>query len=155
MWTGPGRWRPRRAWRRKHDAVRRGAAACVVGPQRDAGAGPAETGGTSEPDAGLVPGGADAGVASAVFGLIRSPQGEPVQGATLTLFGPSGARLDRVDSLADGSYIVSVPGAGRYDLVVSAPGSTARSFLIEVGTDPLVYDVELPVRPAGEADAVT
>ncbi|RFU87477.1 carboxypeptidase regulatory-like domain-containing protein [Streptomyces triticagri] len=126
-----------------------------MGAGRDAagpGAGGSTAGDSRAADRGPDPSDASApGIVSAVFGLIRTPEGEPVQGATLTLFGPSGARLDRVDSLADGSYIVSVPGTGAYDLVVSAPGSAPRSFLIEVGADPLVYDVELPVSP----DAVT
>ena len=62
----------------------------------------------------------------------------------MTLLTKGGRQLDRVTSLADGSYILSVPAPGTYLLAATAPsyGSRARQVTIEDG--PLVYDVELP-----------
>ncbi|MFF1694272.1 MMPL family transporter [Streptomyces sp. NPDC058257] len=89
-------------------------------------------------------------VASVVHGFIRTAEGEPVDGATLTLLSTGGRRLDRVVSLADGSYIVAAPSAGAYLLAVSASGYAARARHIAVANEPLVYDVELAF---GELDA--
>ncbi|MBK3570310.1 MMPL family transporter [Streptomyces sp. MBT62] len=91
------------------------------------------------------------GPSSAVHGFVRTTDGEPVEGAAVTLRTTGGRELDRVESLADGSYIVSVPGPGTYLLATTAPsyGSTARQ--VAVTDDPLVYDVELA---EGEVDAV-
>ncbi|MFF1708769.1 MMPL family transporter [Streptomyces sp. NPDC058268] len=91
------------------------------------------------------------GVASVVHGFIRTADGEPVDGATLTLLSKGGGQLDRVTSLADGSYIVAAPSAGAYLLAVTAPGYAARARHIVVADEPLVYDVELAL---GEMDAV-
>ncbi|MEV0903821.1 MMPL family transporter [Streptomyces hokutonensis] len=91
------------------------------------------------------------GPSSAVHGFVRTTDGEPVEGAAVTLLSAGGRQLDRVESLADGSYIVSVPGPGTYLLATTAPsyGSIARH--VAVTDDPLVYDVELA---EGEVDAV-
>ncbi|XUL94278.1 MMPL family transporter [Streptomyces galilaeus] len=91
------------------------------------------------------------GPSSAVHGFVRTTEGEPVEGASVTLLSKGGRQLDRVESLADGSYIVSVPGPGTYLLATTAPsyGSIARH--VVVTDDPLVYDVELA---EGEVDAV-
>ncbi|MFD4478428.1 MMPL family transporter [Streptomyces sp. NPDC058471] len=91
------------------------------------------------------------GVASVVHGFIRTADGEPVDGATLTLLSKGSGQLDRVTSLADGSYIVAAPSAGAYLLAVTAPGYVARARHIVVADEPLVYDVELAL---GEMDAV-
>ncbi len=91
------------------------------------------------------------GPASAVHGFVRTTEGEPVEGASVTLRTTGGRELDRVEALADGSYIVSVPGPGTYLLATTAPsyGSTARQ--VTVTDSPLVYDVELA---EGEVDVV-
>ncbi|MFI6401180.1 MMPL family transporter [Streptomyces sp. NPDC050548] len=91
------------------------------------------------------------GPSSAVHGFVRTTDGEPVESAAVTLRTTGGRELDRVESLADGSYIVSVPGPGTYLLATTAPsyGATARQ--VTVTDDPLVYDVELA---EGEVDAV-
>ena len=49
--------------------------------------------------------------------------GRTRDGAALTLLSKGGRQLDRVTSLADGSYIVSVPSAGAYLLAVTATGT--------------------------------
>ncbi|MFJ1973311.1 MMPL family transporter [Streptomyces sp. NPDC087903] len=91
------------------------------------------------------------GGASVVHGYVRTTEGEPVENATVTLLTTGGRRLDGVTSLADGSYIVSVPEPGTYLLATTATpyGSKARQVIVENG--PLVHDVELA---EGEVDAV-
>ncbi|WP_199549207.1 MMPL family transporter [Streptomyces sp. N35] len=83
------------------------------------------------------------GGASAVHGFLRTPDGEAVADAVLTLVSRGGRQLDRVDSLADGSYILAAPGPGSYLLAVTATGFAPRARHVMIGEDPLVYDVEL------------
>ncbi|MFF9275252.1 MMPL family transporter [Streptomyces griseosporeus] len=91
------------------------------------------------------------GPASVVHGFVRDATGAPVDGASVTLLTTGGRRLDRVRSLADGSYIVSVPAPGTYLLAATASSYGARARHVTVGEGPLVYDVELV---EGEVDAV-
>ncbi|MGP4044947.1 MMPL family transporter [Streptomyces sp. 2A115] len=92
------------------------------------------------------------GGATVVHGFVRTPDGEPVEGAALTLLSTGGGRqLDRVTSLADGSYIVSAPAPGTYLLSVTADGHPSRARHVSVDGQPLVYDVELT---EDEVDAV-
>ncbi|MFF0199189.1 MMPL family transporter [Streptomyces sp. NPDC005017] len=91
------------------------------------------------------------GPSSVVHGFIRTPDGEPVV-ASVTLHTRGGRQLDRVTSLADGSYVVAVPGPGTYLLSASAGGHGARARQVAVGDGPLVYDVELVAE--GEVDPV-
>ncbi|MFE9439637.1 MMPL family transporter [Streptomyces sp. NPDC006602] len=91
------------------------------------------------------------GPASVVHGLIRTADGEPVPDAAVTLLSAGGRQLDRVVSLADGSYIVSVPGPGTYLLAATASSYGSRARQVEVGDGPLVCDVELA---EGEVDAI-
>jgi RND superfamily putative drug exporter len=86
-----------------------------------------------------------------VHGFIRTADGDPVDGASVTLLSKGGRQLDRVTSLADGSYIVSVPGPGAYLLATTAPSYGSRAAHVVVAEGPLVYDVELA---EGEVDAV-
>ncbi|MFM9447083.1 MMPL family transporter [Streptomyces acidiscabies] len=105
-----------------------------------------------EPAEEPAPSGAD-GPSSAVHGFVRDTEGDPVAGAAVTLLSHGGGRqLDRVVTLADGSYILSVPTPGTYLLAVTAPayGSSARH--VNVGEGPVVQDVELR---EGEVDAVS
>ncbi|MFF4900373.1 MMPL family transporter [Streptomyces sp. NPDC001068] len=92
-----------------------------------------------------------AGPATAVHGFVRTADGDPVEDASVTLMSKGGRQLDRVTSLADGSYIVSVPAPGSYLLAVTSTsyGSRARHLVVTEG--PLVYDVELT---GDEVDAV-
>ncbi|MGC5568504.1 MMPL family transporter [Streptomyces sp. FR-108] len=91
------------------------------------------------------------GGSTVIHGFVRTPDGAPVEGAALTLLSKGGRQLDRVDSLADGSYIVSVPSAGSYLLAVTAQEHASRARHVMVGAEPLVYDVELA---EDEVDAV-
>jgi RND superfamily putative drug exporter len=88
-------------------------------------------------------------------GFIRTADGEPVGDADVTLLTRGGRRLDRVTSLADGSYIVAVPAPGTYLLAATSPAHTSRARQVDVGEGPLVYDVELAGVAEGEVDAVS
>ncbi|MDQ0959602.1 RND superfamily putative drug exporter [Streptomyces sp. B4I13] len=82
--------------------------------------------------------------ATVVHGFVRDTAGDPVEGATVTLLTRDGAERDRVTSLADGSYVLSVPAAGTYLLVTTAePPLLKRTRQLTVAGEPLVYDVEL------------
>lgn len=93
---------------------------------------------------------AAAGRASVVHGYVRTADGEPVDGAAVTLLTKGGRQVDRVTSLADGSYIVSVPAPGAYLLATTAPSYGSRAGQVVVTDGPLVHDVELA---EGEVDA--
>jgi RND superfamily putative drug exporter len=97
------------------------------------------------------PAAAGEGPASAVHGFIRTADGDPVEGASVTLLSKGGRQLDHVTSLADGSYIVSVPAPGPYLLATTATPYASNARHVVVGEGPLVYDVELA---EGEVDAV-
>ncbi|MFC5215307.1 MMPL family transporter [Streptomyces coerulescens] len=92
-----------------------------------------------------------AGRTSVVHGFVRTADGTPVDGAAVTLLTKGGRQLDRVRSLADGSYIVSVPAPGTYLLATSAESYASRAGQVVVTEGPLVYDVELA---EGGVDAV-
>jgi RND superfamily putative drug exporter len=83
------------------------------------------------------------GGATVVHGFLRTADGGPLAGASVTLVSRGGRQLDRVTSIADGSYIVSVPAPGAYILAVTARGLASRAHHVTVGGGPLVYDVEL------------
>lgn len=93
----------------------------------------------SEPGAGA---GSGAG-GSAVHGFVRTESGEPVGEAILTLVSPGGSQVDRVESLADGSYILSAPAGGAYMLAATAGIHEPWVRHIMIGGDPLVHDVVL------------
>ncbi|KUO21701.1 MMPL family transporter [Streptomyces dysideae] len=92
------------------------------------------------------------GPASVVHGFVRTVEGEPVGGAAVTLLSKGGRQLDRVNSLADGSYILSVPAPGAYLVSTTAAPYGSRAGHVVVADGPLVYDVELA---EGEVDAVS
>ncbi|GAA3221463.1 hypothetical protein GCM10020256_28270 [Streptomyces thermocoprophilus] len=83
---------------------------------------------------------------------MRDASGAPVHGASVTLLTSGGRQLDLVRSLADGSYIVSVPAPGTYLLAATASSYGSRARHVTVGEGPLVFDVELT---EGEVDAVS
>ncbi|WP_310432466.1 MMPL family transporter [Streptomyces sp. 3330] len=84
------------------------------------------------------------GPASAVHGFVRNTAGEPVEDAKVALMSTGGRELDRVATLADGSYILSVPAPGTYLLATTAaPPLLPRARQLTVAGEPLVHDVEL------------
>ncbi|MGW1727198.1 MMPL family transporter [Streptomyces sp. NPDC002306] len=114
----------------------------AVEPKEEASAPAVPEGGVVERD----------GPATVVHGFVRTADGDPVEGAAVTLLSRGGGRqLDRVSSLADGSYILSVPSPGSYLLATAAPSYGSRARLVVVADGPLVHDVELT---EGEMDTV-
>ncbi|MFF7141106.1 MMPL family transporter [Streptomyces nodosus] len=83
------------------------------------------------------------GAATVVHGFVRDTEGDPVAGAGVTLLSKGGRQLDRVTSLADGSYIVAVPAPGTYLMAVTSPLHASHARHLTVGEAPLVHDVEL------------
>ncbi|MGW8667223.1 carboxypeptidase-like regulatory domain-containing protein [Streptomyces niveus] len=83
-----------------------------------------------------------------VHGFVRTEEGMPVADAVLTLVAPPGSRLDRVVTLADGSYILSAPIGGSYLLAATARAYEPWSRHITVGHDPLVHDLTLSPQEA-------
>ncbi len=96
----------------------------------------------------------EGGPASVIHGFIRTADGEPVEGVEVALLSRGGRQLDRVTSLADGSYIVAVPGPGSYLLAATSASYVSRARQVVVGEGPLVFDVELAGMVEGEVDAV-
>ncbi|MFE3138181.1 carboxypeptidase regulatory-like domain-containing protein [Streptomyces scopuliridis] len=82
-------------------------------------------------------------IVSAVHGYVRTSEGEPVSAAVVTLVTSDGRQLDRVESLADGSYLLSAPATGSYLLAASTEGRDARPQAIVIGEAPLVHDLVL------------
>ncbi|MFD5698963.1 MMPL family transporter [Streptomyces lasiicapitis] len=93
--------------------------------------------------------------ASVVHGFIVTPDGDPIHSVTLTLLSKGGRQLDRVSSLADGSYILAAPAPGVYLLAATAPGYASRARHIMLGDGPLTYDLELVEAVGGGVSAVT
>ncbi|MCX4234027.1 MMPL family transporter [Streptomyces ortus] len=123
----------------------------AVEPREEAVAEPHARVADAETGRGTGTGSGTGGGSTVIHGFVRTPDGEPVEGAALTLLSKGGRQLDRVTSLADGSYIVSVPSAGSYLLAVTAQEHASRARHVMVGAEPLVYDVELA---EDEVDAV-
>lgn len=80
---------------------------------------------------------------SVVHGFVRAPDGEAVADVVLTLVSTGGRQVDRVTSLADGSYILSAPSGGAYLLAVTAGAHEPWARHIMIGGDALVHDVVL------------
>jgi iron complex outermembrane receptor protein len=84
-----------------------------------------------------------------VRGLVRQPNGQPVVGADVRLTDPNGrstpARTD-----ADGRFAVTVPGAGRYALLVRALGyaSAAQELAARANAAPLTITLQPQSRLA-------
>ncbi|MCX4818881.1 MMPL family transporter [Streptomyces sp. NBC_01142] len=80
---------------------------------------------------------------SVVHGFVRTESGEPVGDVVLTLASSGGRQVDRVESLADGSYVLSAPAGGAYLLAATSGLREPWVRNITVGGDPLVHDVVL------------
>ncbi|SCK13768.1 Predicted drug exporters of the RND superfamily [Streptomyces sp. AmelKG-E11A] len=94
-------------------------------------------------EAGREAAGALARGGAVLHGFIRTTEGGPVAGATVTLRSVEGDRLDRVTSPADGSYVLAAPAPGPYLLVTGAEGLGERTLRVMVPAGPMVHDVEL------------
>ncbi|MEU9332178.1 MMPL family transporter [Streptomyces sp. NPDC048290] len=94
------------------------------------------------------------GPPSVIHGFIRDADGAPVTDVSVALLTPGGRRLDQVVSLADGSYIVAVPGPGPYLLAATAPSYAPHTRQVRAGEGPVVFDVELSEATDDETDPV-
>jgi EmrB/QacA subfamily drug resistance transporter len=79
----------------------------------------------------------------AVGGRIRGAGGVPLPGATITLVELGGRQLGRATTRDDGSYVLRVPAAGSYVLIVAADGHQPQAATVTVGDGPLFYELAL------------
>lgn len=93
------------------------------------------------------------GPVSVIHGFIRTADGEPVEGVEVLLLSRGGRQLDRATSLADGSYIVAVPGPGPYLLAATSASYVSRARQVVVGEGPLVFDMGLAGVVEGKVGA--
>ena len=99
---------------------------------------------TPEPSAEDATGQAGVPGVAVVHGFVRTDDGGRVADAVLTLMSAGGRQLDRVRSLADGSYILSAPGRRRRICWRRRRGCTSRDARhIMIGDEPLVQDLVL------------
>ncbi|MEX1658870.1 carboxypeptidase-like regulatory domain-containing protein [Streptomyces pseudovenezuelae] len=78
-----------------------------------------------------------------IEGQVRGREGTGVAGATLTLISLTGRQLGRTVTQSDGRYSMPTPGSGSYVLTVAADDHQPRAATLEVGEEPLAYDVLL------------
>ena len=78
-----------------------------------------------------------------IAGQVRDAEGTGVDGATLTLVSLTGHQLGRTVARSDGWYSMPTPGSGSYLLTAAADGHQPRAATLEVGEEPLAYDVLL------------
>ena len=85
--------------------------------------------------------------AANVRGQVWRPDGHPAAGAVVTLLDPEGAQVGSAATTAGGTYEVALPAAGRYLLVVAAPGHAPWvRYVMTSGPD-----IEMPVVLADPA----
>ncbi|QMV12476.1 MFS transporter [Streptomyces lincolnensis] len=97
-----------------------------------------------------------------VHGFVRGAESAPVPQAAVTLISLGGRQLGRAVAQADGSYALSVPGAGSYVLIASADGFQPQASTVVVADEPVSYDILLSgtsglnglVRAARNGEAV-
>ncbi|MFF1919747.1 MFS transporter [Streptomyces sp. NPDC058221] len=81
----------------------------------------------------------------ALHGYIRSSISAPRP--TVTLISLAGRQLDRIVARSDGGYELAVPGAGTYVLIAAADGHQPQAATVDVGDEPLAYDILLSAGP--------
>ncbi|MFI0716268.1 MFS transporter [Streptomyces inhibens] len=80
---------------------------------------------------------------SAIHGFVRNGEGSPVPRSAVTLISLSGRQLSRAVAHANGSYVLSAPGAGSYVLIAAADGHQPQASTVVVGDQPYSYDIQL------------
>lgn len=80
---------------------------------------------------------------SAVHGFVRTADGAPVPRSAVTLISLGGRQLGRAVAQANGSYVLSAPGAGSYVLIAAADGHQPQASTVVVGEAPHSYDILL------------
>ncbi|MFF5662245.1 MFS transporter [Streptomyces griseofuscus] len=78
-----------------------------------------------------------------VRGRVLDGADAPVPQAAITLIDVRGRQLDRAVSGVDGTYTVSVPGAGTYVLIGAAGARQPQAVTVLVGDEPVVCDLVL------------
>ncbi|MGW2517599.1 carboxypeptidase-like regulatory domain-containing protein [Streptomyces sp. NPDC001617] len=78
-----------------------------------------------------------------IEGQVRDAEGTCVEGATLTLTSLTGRQLGSTVTRLDGRYSMPTPASGSYVLTAAADGHQRRAATLEVGEEPLAYDVLL------------
>ncbi|MEW2625341.1 MFS transporter [Streptomyces sp. NPDC048106] len=89
-----------------------------------------------------------------VRGRVLDGADAPVAQAVVTLIDVRGRQLDRAVSGADGTYTLSVPGAGTYVLIGAAGSRQPQAVTVLVGEDPVVCDLVLGGSAAALAGSV-
>ncbi|MFG2138893.1 MFS transporter [Streptomyces sp. NPDC048650] len=79
----------------------------------------------------------------AIHGFVRNAEGHPVPRSAVTLISLSGRQLGRAVAQANGSYVLSAPGAGSYVLIAAADGHQPQASTVVVGETPFGYDILL------------
>jgi polyisoprenoid-binding protein YceI len=82
-----------------------------------------------------------------VTGAVRGRDGWPLETATVTLVGPSGAQLGRASVDAEGRFAVPVPTAGPATVIVASPGSAPLARAATVAGHGLDLGVLTLARP--------
>ncbi|MTE12646.1 MFS transporter [Nocardia aurantiaca] len=78
-----------------------------------------------------------------VSGCVHREDGQSVPDAVLTLIDQHGRQVSRAIGESDGAYVIGVPRAGEYVLIVSAFGYQPAAVTISVGSRPHRLDVAL------------
>ncbi len=78
-----------------------------------------------------------------VHGFVRNAEGSPVPRSAVTLISLSGRQLGRAVAQANGSYVLSAPGAGSYVLIAAADGHQPQASTVVLGEAPHAYDILL------------
>ncbi|AYF77380.1 MFS transporter [Nocardia yunnanensis] len=78
-----------------------------------------------------------------VSGCVHREDGQPVPDAVLTLIDHRGRQVSRAIGAPDGGYLIGVPRAGGYVLIVSAFGYQPAAVTLSVGSRPQQLDVAL------------
>ncbi|GAA4604641.1 MFS transporter [Actinoallomurus liliacearum] len=78
-----------------------------------------------------------------IRGFIRSPEGNPVPHAAITLIDVRGRQIGRATARPDGRYEVGTPGSGTYVLIAAAGDHDPQAATLVTGDQPLDYDLVL------------
>ena len=78
-----------------------------------------------------------------VHGFVRGAEGKPVARAAVTLISMGGRQLGRAMAHIDGGYQIDVPEPGSYVLIASADGYQPQASTVQVGHEPMAFDILL------------
>jgi vitamin B12 transporter len=95
-----------------------------------------------------------AAAAASLTGKVVDPDGRAVPNAEVIVSGPAATPL-RARTGADGTFEVPVIDAGRYSIIVSAPGLISDAQSIDVTTTPVTVDIALHLSAVSETLVVS